>query len=257
MAAGRDFDINLASDSLHAFIINESSVKAIGWENAEAAIGKKMEYGDRTGIVVGVTEDFHFENLRQPIAPVIFMITDGRAGSLVFRIHEGARQQTLEYLEAQWAFLREGFPFTYEFVDENFNSQYEGEDRLGKVIGYFSLLAILIAALGLFGLTSFTTEQRSREIGIRKVLGATVPQIILLLTNKFSLLVIAGITGGVVLAYISISVFWLDNFAYQGDIRWVSFVLAGMVALFIAWGTVAWQSYQAATANPVDAIRQD
>lgn len=257
MAAGRDFDSRLASDSLQSFILNESAVKAIGWESAETAIGKKMDYGDRTGVVVGVTEDFHFENLRQSIAPVIFMITDGRAGNVVFRIQEGTRAQAIDYLEKQWAFLREGFPFTYQYVDESFNSQYETEDRLGKVIGYFSLLAIVIAALGLFGLALFTTSQRSKEIGIRKVLGASAGQIIVMLTGKFSQLVVAGIVVGGTIAYVLGKTVWLKNFAYQGEIRWGTFVLAGLAALLIAWVTVAWQSYQAATANPVDAIRQD
>ncbi|MEZ4829913.1 MAG: FtsX-like permease family protein, partial [Bacteroidia bacterium] len=257
MAAGRDFDVRLASDSLQSFILNESAVKAIGWENAESAIGKKMNYGDRTGVVVGVTEDFHFENLRQTIAPVIFMITDGRAGNIVFRIQEGTQAQALDYLEKQWAFLREGFPFTYEYVDESFNRQYETEDRLSKLIGYFSLLAIVIAALGLFGLALFTTGQRSKEIGIRKVLGASVAQIIVMLTGKFSRLVVVGIVAGGFVAYILAKTFWLKNFAYQGDIRWSTFVLAGLIAIITAWATVAWQSFRAATANPVDAIRQE
>ncbi|MCB0845306.1 MAG: ABC transporter permease [Bacteroidetes bacterium] len=255
--AGRDFDIRLTSDSTQSFILNEAAIKAIGWESADQAVGKKIAYGGRSGTVIGVTGDFHFENLRQKIAPVIFLITSGRARFMAFRIHEGAREEALSYLESQWEFLRPGFPFTYEFVTQRFDSQYEEESRLGEVIGYFSMLAVIIAILGLFGLASFTTEQRFREIGIRKVLGASVSQILLLLTRGFTVLVMIAFIIAAPISWYLLSEYFLSNFAYATNVSMLSVVLAGVIALVIAWFTVAFNSYKAATTNPVKAIRQE
>ncbi|MEM6631282.1 MAG: ABC transporter permease [Bacteroidota bacterium] len=254
--AGRNFDKNLASDSAQAFILNEAAVKAIGWDSPEAAIDKRLTYGGRNGRVIGITEDFHFENLRQSIAPIVFMITQGRANEISIRLHAGAKEEVLSFLENEWTYLRPGYPFTYNFIADSFNEQYGEDERLAKLVRYFSILAIIIAALGLLGLASFMTEQRFREIGIRKVLGATATQILLLLTSRFTYLVLFAIPIGALLAYLLVD-YWLDSFAYSTNIRMGPFIIAGAGALLLAWITVIVQTYRAAFTDPVKAIKEE
>ncbi len=184
------------------------------------------------------------------------MITGGRANTVAIRMHAGARDEVLSFLESQWAFLRPGYPFTYDFVADSFSEQYADEDRLARLVTYFSILAIIIAALGLFGLASYTSEQRFKEIGIRKVLGASVSQIWMLLTSKFTLLVFIAFPLGALGAYFLMK-WWLKSFAYQTTIAIWPFLLAGGVALLIAWLTVSYQSFKAAIINPVEAIRSE
>ena len=254
--AGRNFDRNLASDSSQAFILNEAAVRAIGWQSPQEAIDKQFTYGGREGRIIGVTEDFHFENLKQTIAPIVFLVTQGRASQVSVRFHEGAREDVMAYLEEQWAFLRPGYPFTSSFISDSFDSQYAEEDRLARLVTYFSLLAICIAALGLLGLASFMTEQRFKEIGIRKVLGATTSQILILFTSKFTYLVLTAFPIGALIGYFLMN-YWLDSFAYRTQISFWPFLLAGVLALLIAWITISFQSYRAAIVDPVKAIKDE
>ncbi len=256
LEAGRFFDVNLPTDSANSFILNESAVRAIGWDSSDEAIGKEFHYGDREGNIVGVIKDFHFENLRQSIIPMVFLITQGRASEVSIRMHRAAQDEVMSFLEQEWAYLRPGYPFTYDFIDENFSVQYEVEDRLARLITYFSVLAIIIAALGLFGLASFTSEQRFKEIGIRKVLGAKVSEIWFLLTSKFTLLVLIAFPLGAIGAYFLMDT-WLDNFAYRTSISIWPFITAGIISLFIAWLTVSYQSLKAAVIDPVEVIRYE
>ena len=254
--AGRNFDRNLASDSTEAFIINESTVRTIGWKNNNESIGKKFNYGNRQGYIVGVVKDFHFESLHQEIAPIVFLITSGRGGSMVLRLDDSKIVETMTYLREQWAFLRPGFPFTSYFIDARFDEQYANEERLAELVTYFSGLAIIIAMLGLFGLASFTAEQRFKEIGIRKVLGASVPEILLLLTKGFSVLVIIGFIIAAPLAYYLMTK-WLGTFAYHGTVSMVTVVIAGIVSILLAWITVGVQTIRAARANPIQSIQYE
>ncbi|MDX1618973.1 MAG: FtsX-like permease family protein, partial [Balneolaceae bacterium] len=256
LVAGRDFELERASDSTGAFILNESAVKAIGWSSPEDAIDREFHYGGREGRIIGVVRDFNFESLHQSIAPIVFLIPQNRIRRLSVKIREGMREETLAYLEEQWAYWRPGYPFTYTFVENNFDRQYNSEERLGMVFGYFSLLAIIIAALGLFGLASFTAQQRVKEIGIRKVLGATVVQIVLILSKRFTLLVLLAFVIAIPLAYFAMAG-WLDAFAYRAGISPWSFVLAGSGALAIAWLTISYQSVKAAMTNPVKSLRTE
>jgi putative ABC transport system permease protein len=254
--AGRDFDVKLASDSSKAFILNRAAIDRMGYNNPEEAVGSRMNYGGRTGRIIGVTEDFHFESLHQSIMPVVFVVTQGRAGNMVFRINENNRQDVLAYLEEEWKTLRAGFPFTSYFINDEFSEQYNEEDRLSSVVNYFSILAIVIAALGLLGLASFTAERRFKEIGIRKVMGANVSQILILLTKNFTLLVLVGFVLAIPIAWYTMSQ-WLDSFAYQVDLGIGPFLWAGGLAILLAWLTISWQAYRAATRNPIDALRQE
>ncbi|MDX1585383.1 MAG: ABC transporter permease [Balneolaceae bacterium] len=256
LVAGRNFDIKLASDSTEAFILNESAVQAIGWSNPEEAIDKEFRYGGRSGRVIGVTNNFNFESLHQSIAPIVFLIPQNRIRNVAVKIRGDMRTEALDYLEEQWAGLRPGYPFNYFFVEDNFNEQYANEERLGEIFGYFSLLAIIIAALGLFGLASFTTQQRVKEIGIRKVLGARISQIVLLLSKKFTMLVILAFVIAVPIAWYAMEQ-WLSDFAYHIEMSLWTYFMAGGIALIVAWVTISYQSLKAALTNPVNSLRSE
>lgn len=256
LVAGRNFDINLSSDSTESFILNEAAVEAIGWANPEEAIDKEFRYGSRSGRIIGVTKNFNFESLHQSIAPIVFLIPQNRINNVAVKIRDNMRTETLDYLEEQWATLRPGFPFDYYFVEDNFDRQYAAEERLGQIFGYFSLLAIIIAALGLFGLASFTAQQRIKEIGIRKVLGAKISQIVLLLSKKFTFLVIVAFMIAVPITWVAMKQ-WLLGFAYRTDVSFWSFVMAGGLALLVAWLTISYQSIKAALMNPVNSLRRE
>ncbi|EOZ98765.1 putative FtsX-related transmembrane transport protein [Indibacter alkaliphilus LW1] len=254
MAAGRDFDYQLASDSTEAFLINESAVRAIGWASSEDAIGKAMHYGPRRGYVVGVVKDFHFESLHQPISPMIFMVPDERFNEVAFRLNADNFDQSIAYLREEWTALRPDFPFNYYSVADRFDQQYEAEEKVGTVFGFFAGLAILISILGLFGLSAYATEQRTKEIGVRKVMGASILSVVLLLGKDFLKLVLMGFVLAVPIAWYGMSN-WLDGFAYSISLSWLVFLISGFIALFIAALTVSSQSIRAAMINPVDAFK--
>ncbi|MDR8393691.1 ABC transporter permease [Aliifodinibius sp. S!AR15-10] len=256
LVAGRDFNFELASDSAEAFILNESAVQAVGWSSSEEALDKQFQYGGRSGRIIGVVRDFNFESLHQSIAPIVFLIPQDRINNVSVKIKDGMRAETLAYLEEQWSYWRAGFPFSYFFVGDSFDEQYATEERLGEVFGYFSLLAIIIAALGLFGLASFTAQQRVKEIGIRKVLGASVGSIVLNLSKRFTMLVLLAFVIAIPIAYIAMQQ-WLRGFAYQMDISPTSFLLAGGGAIMVAWLTISYQSVKAAMTNPVNSLRSE
>ena len=254
--AGRDFDVKLASDSSEAFIINEAAVKAVGWASNDQAVGKKITYGGRNGYITGVVKDFHFESLKQEIAPIIFMITQGRGGAVVMKLDEQKQEETIKYLQEQWSYLRPGYPFSYYFIDARFNDLYEEDEKVADLVSYFSVIAVIIGILGLFGLASYTAEQRFKEIGIRKVMGATVVQILVLLTKRFTFLVLIGFGLAIPVAWWGMTS-WLNTFAYHGDIKVLSILTAGLVAILIAWLTVGLQTLKAARTNPVDSLRNE
>lgn len=254
--AGRDFNEELASDSSESFIINEAAVRAVGWPGNDAAVGKKISYGGRSGYITGVVKDFHFESLKQEIAPIIFMITNGRYGAVVVKLAEDEEEKTLKYLQEQWSYLRPGYPFSYYFVDARFNELYEEDEKVGELVSYFSVVAIIVGILGLFGLASYTAEQRVKEIGVRKVMGATVSQILLLLSKGFTLLVVIGFLIAVPVAWFGMEQ-WLETFAYHGNISILSVLIAGLAAILIAWMTVGLQTLKAARTNPADTLRHE
>lgn len=255
-AAGRDFDINLASDSTEAFILNEVSIAAIGWSSAEESIGKRFQYGGRTGKIIGVVRDFHFESLHQKIAPIVFLINPGRFNAVSVRIAAGQAENVLDILKDRWQLLRPSYPFIPQFVDEQFNRQYESEERLGLVFGIFSGLAVVIACLGLLGLASFVAERRTKEIGVRKVLGASIANIVFQLTKQFTLLVLVANLVAWPLAYF-VMTSWLDGFAYRTNIGLFTFLFAGALAILVAFLTISYQAIRAAMANPVKSLRYE
>lgn len=256
LVAGRDFDFTLASDSTEAFILNETAVKEVGWSSPEEAIGKQFLYGGRRGFVTGVMKDFHFESLHQPIVPIVFYIPQNRMNQVSVKMDADQRDQVLAYLEDEWAEARPDFPFEPIFVDEGFNRQYEAENRVKTIFTFFSALTIFISVLGLLGLVTFATEQRTREIGIRKVMGAETGNILLLLGKDFLKLVAFGFLIAIPISWFGMNN-WLDDFAYKIGVSWTVFLWAGLLAGTIAAITVISQTLKAAWANPVASIKNE
>jgi putative ABC transport system permease protein len=256
MAAGRDFDFNLASDSTEAFILNETAVREVGWSSPQEAIGKQFLYGNRRGFVTGVMKDFHFESLHQPIVPIVFYIPANQMNLVSVKIDPAQRTQVLEFLKGEWAEMRPDYPFEPTFVDEGFDRQYEAESKVRTVFTFFSVLAILISILGLLGLVTFATAQRTREIGIRKVMGAETGNILVLLGKDFLKLVAIGFLIAIPISWFGMSS-WLEDFAYKTGISWTTFLWAGLIAGIIAAFTVTSQTLKAAWADPVKSIKNE
>jgi len=261
--AGRDYSEDIPTDYDEAVIINEAMVRYLGWESPEKAVGKRFSDGDTPARVIGVMKDFHFTSLHQPVAPFVLEMPDPEPGSRAFflkyiavRIRPEASAETIAFLGTTWNNFSPERPFEFFMLDENLNQLYRSEETLGRVAGAFSLLAIMIACLGLFGLTAFITEQRTKEIGIRKVLGASVTGVVGLLSKDFLKLVLIANLIAWPVAYTIMSQ-WLENFAYRIEIGWWVFALAGGAALAIAVLTVSFQAIRAALANPVEALKYE
>lgn len=256
LAAGRDFDIQLASDSTDAFILNEAAVSSIGWRSPEEAVGKKFNYGNRNGRIIGVVRDFHFESLHQKIAPIVFLIPTTRIRALSVRFRPGSEESGLKFLAEEWDKWKPGYPFDYSFIDDRFLVQYRSEEKLGEIIGYFAGLAVLVASLGLFALATFSAQKRTKEIGIRKVLGAGIPRLVLMLSRDFTkFVVIANILAWPAAYFASRA--WLELFPYHVGIDWLLFVFAGLSALGIALATVSYHAVKTASSNPVQALKYE
>jgi putative ABC transport system permease protein len=251
MAAGRNFSRELLTDSA-AVILNESAARRLGWTET---IGKQLTSDDRRYTVIGVVKDFHFESLHQEIRPLLI-----RLGASIWYVSVRIRPEnlasTLDFLKNRWQALVPDQPFEYSFLDSDFDRLYRAEERTGRIFGYFSALAILIACLGLFGLAAFAAERRTKEIGLRKVLGASVRQIVLLLSKEFTRLIAMAFVVAAPISYFAMNR-WLQDFAYRTEINPFIFVLAGLLALVIAWLTVGYQALKAALANPVEALRYE
>ena len=255
LAAGRDFSKDFITDAKEAYILNEAAVRKTGWDSP---IGKKFSAITRNdeGSVIGVVKDFHFKSLHKKIEPLVLYIKPESFNYLSVRIRPSNISGTLDFIKERWNEFSPNRPFEYFFFDEYFDRLYKAEEKLGKIFGSFSLLAIFIACLGLFGLASFATEQRTKEIGIRKVLGASISGIVLLLSKDFTKLVIVSNLIAWPIAYWAMSR-WLQDFAYRINIGLGTFLLAGAIALVIALLTVSLQAIKAALANPVEALRYE
>ncbi len=257
LAAGRFLSPDFPGDSAHAFVLNETAVKKFGWESAEAAIGQSFVWQNvKRGSVVGVVKDFHFRPLYEEIAPAVFHLMPNRMNFIIMRVRPNSMKEALAVLKEKWQTFDSGHPLEFSFMDDKVELQYGAETRLLKIFGIFSVFAIFISCLGLFGLVSFTTEQRTKEIGIRKVLGASVSNIIFMLSNGFTRLVLISFILAAPIAWWAMNK-WLQNFAYRHPLGLGVFIYAGVLALGIAWLTVSYQSLKAAVANPVEALRYE
>jgi len=257
LAAGRNFSKNFATDS-SGIILNEKAAAVFGW--GKNALEHTLTSTNNEGIkstyrVIGIVKDFHFKSLHEPISPLVMTLGDN-AGTLIAKVKTQDMAGLLATTKNQWHQLTAEEPFSYAFLDERFAEAYQAEQKLGKILGIFAGLTIFIACLGLFGLATFTAQQRTKEIGIRKVLGASVSSIITMLSKDFLKLVsIANIIAWP-LAWYGMHQ-WLQDFAYRIDISWWIFGLAGVAALLIALLTISLQAVKAAVSNPVKALRSE
>ncbi|MGH7452479.1 MAG: ABC transporter permease, partial [bacterium] len=264
LAAGRNLAKDIATDSTRAFLLNESAAQALLWPSplgkiimAEFPTGQpSLPFEKRHGQIVGVVKDFHFESLHYEMRPIIFMIKPYWHFYISVKLHPENLATTLAELEQSWQRFFPEAPFEYFFLDDTFDRLYRTEESWGRAIGFFALLSIFIACLGLLGLAAFTAEQRTKEIGIRKVLGASVTGIAGLLSKDFVKLVLAANLIAWPLAYFAMNK-WLQDFAYRIDMGWWVFALAGGIALLIALLTVSTQAIKAALANPVESLRYE
>jgi putative ABC transport system permease protein len=256
MAAGRPFSKDFMTDTTQAMILNEAAVKMFGYSSPQQAIGRRFKQWGREGKIIGVTKDFHFRALQEPIKPLSMRIEPGGSNLVSVNIAAANLPATIAAIENKWKTLIPNRPFSYFFLDEYFNKQYRGEEKFGKLFLNFAILAIFISCLGLLGLASYSTMQRTKEIGIRKVMGASVKGIINLLSKEFLTLVVLSFFIAMPVAWYFMHA-WLKDFAYRTDISWWVFVLAGILALLIAITTVSFQAIKAAIANPVKSLRTE
>lgn len=255
MIAGRDFSDEMQTDVRNTFILNEAAVKEIGWHSAEEAIGKRFRMNEE-GQIIGVVRDFNFNSLHSEIEPLVMAVWPSWFGYLSVKLTPGDLAEELDFVEQAWFEFNPSQPFNAFFFDQHFEQLYQADRQFGQVITVFAILALFIAALGLFGLLSFTVEQRTKEIGVRKVVGASVGRIIALLSGEFAKLVLlAGLISSPI-AWLGITK-WLEGFAYRTAIEPWLFVVAAGVTLSVALLTISWQTYKAASANPVRALRYE
>jgi len=255
MVAGRAFDPARATDSTEALIINETAVDHFGFASAEEAVGSRFEQLGRTGTVIGVVEDIHFTSLRQSIQPMSLRILEGGSTTFTLQVDAGTSlPATLEQLEATWADVAPTQPFVSFFLDDRFDQMYRADRRFGRMFGVGSGLALALACLGLFGLVAVNVQQRRREIGLRKALGASVSSIVGLFSQEVLVLVGVALAIASPLAYLG-ATHWLNGFAVQVEIGPTWFVTSGLVVAVVAAGTASIHAVRAALANPADALQ--
>jgi putative ABC transport system permease protein len=256
MVAGRAFSRQFMTDTTHAMILNEAAVKMFGYHSPDQAIGKKFSQWGRQGTIIGVVKDFHFHSLQEAIKPLSIRIEPRGCNLLSVSIEGRHIPRTIAAIERKWKELLPDKPFSYYFLDEFFDRQYRGEDRFGTLFMYFASLAIFISCLGLMGLASYSTVQRTKEIGIRKVVGASVGQIVFLLSRDFlQLVLLAFLVSGPIAFWLIEG--WLKGFAYRIPVYWWIFAIAGLLAVLIAILTVSFQAIKAALVNPVNSLRSE
>ena len=258
IVAGRNFFKDYGMDT-SSFLINETAVKALELKSNEDAIGKQFQYGMQKGTIAGVFNDFNFESLHQRIIPLVLFESRADDGSDYNNISiktYGNVSGALAQIEKTWKKYLPEIPYEYKFLDDRYAKLYESENRQSSIFTIFSCIAIFIACLGLFGLSAFTITQRVKEIGVRKVLGASTGSIVKLISKDFLLLVVIAAVIAFPVAWYAMD-HWLQDFAYRINIDWWVFVLAGIIALVIAFVTISFQAIKAARANPVKSLRTE
>ncbi len=251
---GHSFQVGNSTDST-GLILNESAARALGWE--DDVVGRSLDLfngnANATGIVIGLVKDFHYQPLYVPIKPLVIRLG---GNVLSIKVRSEDLPVTVAAIEEEWNKQFQDNPFRYSFMDDNFDNLYTKEDKFSQTIQGFSILAVFIACLGLLGLSSYSTESRRKEIGVRKVNGASTVELVMLLTRDFSSLVIIAFVIAIPIAYY-FSTLWLSNFAYQTDIGVMVFIIAGVIALAMAIVTVSYHTFRAARANPVQSLRYE
>lgn len=235
------------------FILTEAAVKQLGWKDP---LGKRLKGHQRAGTVVGVVKDFHFQSLKQTQEPAVLVPEHEHLKMLYLKIDPANFEETRAFMEATWKQFLPTRPFTFTFLDDRLDAIYQDEERLEHIFSVFALLAIFVGCLGLFGLASYMALQRTREIGIRKVLGASVSQVVMLLVRDFAKLIVVAAVIALPVAYYVVAT-WLDNFPYRIDLTPVPFLVGGLIAFAIALVTVMYQAFSAALSDPVVALKQE
>ena len=258
LIAGRAFSRAFGADTTQAMILNEAAVRMLGYHSPQDAIGRDFSQWGRKGKIIGVVKDFHYQSLQQVIRPFSMRIEPGGCDQISVKVRTTNLKGTIASIEKAWHTVIPSQPFSYFFVDEMFDRQYRAEDRFGRLFLYFAVLAIFISCLGLLGLASYATVQRTKEIGVRKVLGASVAGIVGLLSKDFLLLVgIAFVVATPVSFFLMKG--WLEGFAYRINIfsAWWIFAAGGLAAFAIAMLTISFQAIRAALMNPVMSLRSE
>ena len=250
---GRGYDREMATDPTEAVLINEAMAKELNWEEP---VGRTITFGNQQRTVVGVVKDFHFTNMRHKIEPLAMLFNPNGGGNLALKFNSEGTAETIAFVQSSWDEIFPNNPLEYGFFDEEFGQQFASDEKFGQLVFSFTWLAIFIACLGLFGLSAFTAEQKTKEIGVRKVLGASVGGIVVLLSKQFSMLILVAMLLAAPLAYYIMNI-WLGDFEYRVEIDPLWFILSAIVAFGIAIITVTFQSIKAATSNPINALRYE
>jgi hypothetical protein len=250
--AGRSFSRDVSADSVN-YIVNEEAVAQMGLEDP---IGQELAFWKGKGTIVGVVEDFHYRSLHQPIGPLILMLWPENTEQVYVKIKAGQTQEALKAIQEAYAQYSTGYPFNYQFLDESYRQQYAFEAKVEKASMIFTILAIIISCMGLLGMVTFSAEQRSKEVGIRKVLGASVVSILLLFFRTYLRLIILAIVIAIPLANYFLHE-WLSHFAYRISVQWWLFALPAVAMLLLIGFTICSQGLKAALKNPVDSLRDE
>lgn len=249
---GRDFSKDFSTDSA-MFILNETAIKAIGLKDP---IGKRFSLWDEPGRIIGVVKDFHISSMYDPIEPVILLLAPDYVGLSYIKIKAGQTQEGLKSLENIYRKFNPSHPFEYKFLDESFDKMYRAETVIGRIANYFAGIAIFISCLGLLGLAAFTAEQRRKEIGIRKVLGASEKQLLFLMAKDVTQLVSISLLIALPISYLLMHN-WLNQFEYRADLGWRLFAISGVIAILVAWATISYQVYKATKTDPAVCLRTE
>jgi putative ABC transport system permease protein len=255
LIAGRNFSREFLADDTTAFIVNETAMKTFGW-TTESAVGKKVNHNGRQGTIIGVVKDYHYRSLHHHIEPLLLAVDHWSFTKVAMKIRSDDVPGVIGRIEAKWKTISSGLPFRYSFLDQDYDRLYKSDMQLGKVAGVFSGLAIFVGCLGLLGLTAFSVERRVKEIGIRKVLGASAGNVVLLISKEFMWLIAISFVIAVPLTYYLVSR-WLQNFTDRISIGPVTFLIAGICVMSIAWITISFLSFKAASTNPTKALRTE
>jgi predicted permease len=253
LVRGRDFSEEFATDAKEAYLVNQEAVKQMGLSDP---VGKKLSYDGHQGKILGVVKDFHQGSLRDPIYPLVLQIHSKKLFFMLARIKPGAVPEVIDLVENRWRETASEFPFEYHFLDQTIEGFYRAEQRMGSIFRWSTFLAILISCMGLFGLAAFAAEKRTKEIGIRKVLGASAASIVKLLSKEIILLVLLANLIAAPIAYWAMTR-WLENFAYRMELSMSLFFISALVAVATAVVTVSYQAIKAGLANPVETLRYE
>jgi putative ABC transport system permease protein len=256
LVAGRSFSKDFPTDTTQAMVINESAARALGYSSPQQAVGRNFSQWGRQGKIIGVLKDFHYKSLQQQIQPLTMRMEKGAYGLISIKVSAVNLPATIKAIGNKWNEIIPNRPFDYNFLDESFDKQYRAEENFGNLFFNFAVLAIFISCLGLLGLSSYSTIQRTKEIGVRKILGASVSSIVNLLSTEFIKLVLIAFIIAVPIAWLGMNK-WLQDFAYRTNISWWMFGLAALASLFIAFFTISFQAIKAAIANPVKSLRTE